>query len=212
MNKFSFKYPDQDGILTERIILDPVVSKYYEGQIDAIYASDQKLRSFKLTKIQNLIDLSTGEFILNPWIHFGLNVTIQDRLDSETLFSVSAIKTLKFFAITTRGFGARERIRIQQFIRETCNVGSFSDVEIDNWLKSLWAIDRYEWQIGKTEQYQMLLNSIPMNLRNRCRHYACWIASGSGRKQIDKNLLKRIDLEFSDNPKVQKLKIIDEHF
>ena len=203
MNKFNFKYPDQDGNLTERIVINISVSKNYEGCIDAFNEKSGELRSFNLKKMQNIVDLSTGEFISNPWNFFGVNITPKDRLEAEVFFIIPAVKALKFFTLTTRALGENERQRIRQFIKETANVAAFSDGEIDEWLKALWTTDMYDWRMGKTEGYLEILNSIPLQLRNRCNAYATLISSGSGRKPIDKSIIDRIDLEFSNNPVVR---------
>jgi hypothetical protein len=160
------------------------------------------------------VEPDTGEAI-NPWKLVG-TATLPDgreTLESLTWLILPAIKALKFFTLTTRGFRQRERDRVVQFVQEIADVHSYSKEEISEWVYKLWCGDLYAYGNGDTSEYTETLCNIPDSLLSRCREYALFIAKGSGRKPVEPSWLERIEGEFRKNPNVKKPeKIQNEEF
>lgn len=118
--------------------------------------------------------------------------------------SLPAIKALKFFTKTTRGGKRREIYRMVQFVKDVSDVDIYNDDEIAEWIRNLWCGGWQEYFDGNPTEYIKNLKNIPPSLMDKCRFYAKIIARGSGRKPINQEWLKRIELEFSNNPVVMK--------
>lgn len=201
MKGCTFRYQGSDGQFTERAISNFVPSGW-PGSIDAFCELRQEERSFNIQKMSDVVDAETGEVITDPWTYFGLSTSQQQDMDALTWEALPAIKALKFFTISTRGFSKRERLRVLQFVEEVCDVSAFSKEEKEAWLQKLWTADVYGYRDGNKNEYEGLLKSIPVKFLPRCQEYALWIAGGSGRKELNPFWEQRIISEFSDNPVV----------
>lgn len=202
------KYQASDGTTSERAISDwhPSV---YPGSVDAFCELRGDRRSFNVKRMTEVIDLAAGEVISDPWAFFGIaevkNVdherTSLDRLTWEVL---PAIKSLKFFAITTRAFRKRERLKVTRFVQEVCDTSAFSLEDVEAWVEKLWCANMHDYYEGNSREYASLLMSIPPLLLDRCQEYAYWIARGSGRKPLTPHCIERLQSEFSSPAKVIK--------
>lgn len=203
MRRCTFRYQRSDGQFTERAISNFAPSNW-PGSIDAFCELRQEERSFNIQKMSDLVDLETGEVVTNPWTYFGFPEAHDQQQDMDALTRevLPAIKALKFFTITTRGFSKRERLRVLRFVEEVCDVSAFSKEEKETWLQKIWCADVHAYRDGKTGEYTGLLKSIPAKFLPRCQEYALWIAKGSGRKELNPFWEQRIISEFSDNPVV----------
>jgi hypothetical protein len=205
MPKCSFQYQAGDGQFTERTISDWSTSS--PDFIDAHCELRKEQRTFNLKKMAHLVDLETGEVIADPWSFFGLTSTSAEAngrqsLDVLTWEALPAIRALKFFIITTRGFSKRERLKLVLFVEEVCNVSNYSKGELEEWLQNIWCANVHDYSSGKTKEYAELLQTVPTKLMPRCQAYALSIARGSGRKETDPFWLLRIESEFSKTPHV----------
>ncbi len=200
MARCTFQYVSGDGESTERTIKDWIPSTLPDS-IDAYCELRKEQRTFNLKRMVGLVDLETGEVVANPWVYFGTDQRAQ-TLDAATWQALPAIKAIKFFTLTTRGFCKRERDHLVRFIKEVCSVSIFPDTQLDDWLHDLWCANIYDYKAGQTEEYANLLLAIPANFMPRCQQCVFQIAKGSGRKEIPQFWLKRIEIEFSRNPRV----------
>lgn len=196
MHEILIQYRDSSGEVTERIISD-----YHpdgEFAIDAYCHVRNARRTFKLSNIIYAANPETDEVLPNVWQAFGMAKAAngRERLDFLGAAHLSTIKALKFFTIYIRGFAKRERDHIIQFIRENTNTDSYSDVELDEWLKKLWAGDVYAYSNGETAEYDALIHAIPESLKSASRKTAIAIAAGSGRRQLAQDVLERINHAF----------------
>lgn len=203
MTEILIKYRDSSGDITERRISDP--RKACATTIDAFCHLRNSRRPFRLDRIVHVVNPDTGE-LLNPY-HLLKSQGDPETLQSLTWYVMPALKALKFFTLSTRGFAKRERDRVVQFLQEVANVSEFSKEEVGEWVYKLWCGDLYAYRNGDTNEYTETLKSIPSGLLKRCREYALQIACGSGRKPIDPSWLERIELEFNLNPIVKKPEI-----
>jgi hypothetical protein len=203
MRRCTFRYQGSDGQFSDRAVANWTPSGW-PGSIDAFCELRKEARSFNIQKMSDVVDADTGEVITDPWTYFGLSAARdqEQSMDALTWEALPAIKALKFFTITTRGFSKRERLRVLQFVDEVCNVSAYSKNEKEAWLQSIWCADVYGYRAGKTDEYSGLLKSIPAKYLPRCQEYAFWIAMGSGRKELNPFWGQRIISEFSDNPTV----------
>lgn len=205
MRRCTFRYQGSDGHFTERAITNWTPSDWH-CSVDAFCELRQEERSFNIQKMSDLVDAETGEVITDPWSYFGLrNETGEKRdIDALTWAALPAIKALKFFTLTTRGFSKRERLRVLQFMEEVSDLSAFSKEELEAWLQKLWTANVYGYRDGNKGEYEGLLRSIPAKFLPRCREYALWIAGGSGRKVRNPIWEQRIMSEFSENPIVSE--------
>lgn len=203
MDEILIKYRDGSGDITERRISDFRLES--ANTIDAYCHLRQARRPFKIDRIVYAVDQDTGE-VVNPWKLVGIPTLPDGRetLDSLTWRVLPAIKALKFFTLTTRGFRQRERDRLVQFVQEVVDVRSYSKEEISEWVYKLWCGDIYLYRDGDIAEHTETLRNIPIDLLDRCRNYALLIAKGSGRKPIEPNWEERIQSEFQRNPNVKK--------
>ena len=191
-------YRDFSGETTERRISDLRMAK--DGTYDALCHIRNDRRSFKPERILRAIDAQTGE-ILNPYCLLG--EAANPSLDALAWSAVAAIKALKFFTLSIRGFAKRERQRVLEFVHEVVDVKEHTEEEVSEWLYKLWCGSVHAYRAGDVSEYLEELKSIPPHLLARCRDYALLIAGGSGRKAIAPELLQRIDAEFSATPDVK---------
>jgi hypothetical protein len=198
VRRCTFRYQSSDGQFTDRVVANWVPSTW-PGSIEGFCELRQEERSFKIQKMSDLMDAETEEVITDPWSYFGLRKGAEKKQDMDTLTweALPAIKALKFFTLTTRGFSKRERLRVLQFAEELCDLSAFSKEDLEAWLQKLWTASVYD---GNTGEYEGLLGSIPNKFLPRCREYALWIASGSGRKILNPFWEQRALSEFSENP------------
>jgi hypothetical protein len=203
MTEILIKYRDGSGELTERRISDLRLEN--ATTIDAFCHLRDARRPFKMDRIVQAINPDTGE-IINPYqlVDPPLHGADRPTLESLTWRALPAIKALKFFTLSTRGFRQRERDRVIQFVQEAADVSSYSKEEVGEWVYKLWCGDLYAYRDGDTTEYTETLQSIPSALLDRCRGYALLIARGSGRKPVDPSWVKRIETEFSPAPQVKK--------
>ncbi|MGB3832209.1 MAG: hypothetical protein WA975_10125 [Mesorhizobium sp.] len=86
-----------------------------------------------------------------------------------------ALDALRFFTATTRGFRDKEQVKLAAFLRETCNLESYSSDEIKDWLKTKAGfVSTFDYRRGDVSEYLALLQKIPANLLVRTRDYA-WV-------------------------------------
>jgi hypothetical protein len=196
MAKVHIKYRDSSGDISDRQISD--FRSESATTIDAFCHLQNARRPFRLDRIIRATNLDTGE-LLNPYQLLG-SMGCSETLESLTWRVIPAVKALKFFTLSTRGFAMRERGHVVQFIQEVANVSAYSKEEIEDWVYKLWCGDLFAYREGDTKEYTEILKSIPSELLDRCQIYALLIARGSGRKPTDPNWLERIESEFSQNP------------
>jgi hypothetical protein len=203
MRRCTFRYQGSDGQFNERAIASFAPSNW-PGSIDAFCELRQEKRSFNIQKMSHVVDGETGEVVTNPWAYFGLPEASDQKqnIDAQTWEALPAIKALKFFTLTTRGFSKREMLRVLQFAEEVCDLSAFTKEELEIWLQKLWTANVYGYRDGNKSEYDGLLRSIPTKLLPRCQEYALWIAKGSGRKKLKPFWEQRIASEFSANPVV----------
>lgn len=194
------KYQDGSGQITEREISD--LRKENDANIDAFCHTRKQRRSFNLDRIMHAVATDTGE-LLNPYQLVPL-MRDPESLDSLTWKIRQAIKSLKFFSLTTRGFAKRERKHVNAFVKSLVDTSPHSDEEVSEWIYKLWCADLYQYRDGDVDEYKGLLEQIPHSLLNQCRDYAEKIVAGSGRKPENPDWLQRIDEEFSPHPVVRK--------
>lgn len=202
MAEFLIKYRGSSGEMTERRISGLCLES--ANTYDAFCHLRQTRRSFRMDRIVNAVSPDTGE-VLNPY-------ALLPNVDSSTLEALTwrvlpAIKALKFFTLSTRGFAKRERDRVGAFVHEVADVASHTKEDFEAWLYKLWCGDLYAYRSGETSEYTAILKSIPRELLARCRDYAVLIARGSGRKAVDASWMERIEAEFSETPSVKEPRI-----
>lgn len=190
------KYQDGTGTATEREISD--LRKETDKTIDAFCHLRNDRRSFNLDRIIRSVAVDTGE-LLNPYQLVPL-MRHPESLDSLTWKGRQAIKALKFFSLTTRGFSKRERQHLNKFVKELVALPQ-SDEEISEWVYDLWCADLYQYRDGDVEEYRGLLEHIPNSLLEACRACAIKIAGGSASKPENSGWIKRIDDEFKIHPR-----------
>ena len=191
-------YTDSEGDKSNRKLSD--IEPYGEKNdgISAFCHLRNASREFKLARIQEAIDPSTGESIENIWKHLGMS---EDENGNEKIISLvtpilPAIKALKYFCLQERmkrGFAVKERQKIISFIRTKVKIPQERHEELDEWLKKIWVGDMYE---EPDPVYLEHLIAIPTHLKSDCRIAALDIAAGSRRKPIEEKVLERIDREF----------------
>jgi hypothetical protein len=112
-----------------------------------------------------------------------------------------ALAALRFFTATTRGFRDREQSKLAAYLKEICELDSYTKEEVKEWLKTKAGyVDTQDYRRGDTSGYLKLLQNIPAHLLARTREYAMFIASGSGRRLLSDQMRERIASEFSENP------------
>lgn len=199
MAEFQIRYRDSSGEITERRISDLRLEN--ETTYDAFCHLREARRPFRMDRIVHAVIPSTGE-VVNPYQLLG--TSNHPTLDALLWRALPAIKAVKFFTLSTRGFAKRERERVTQFVREFAEAASHTKEEVEEWVYMLWCGDLYAYRDGDITEYTETLKAIPNELRARCRDYAVLIARGSGRKPIDPHWAERIDSEFCATPKVTK--------
>lgn len=137
--------------------------------------------------------VGTGER-LNPYQLVPL-IRASDSIDSLTWQVRPAIKALKFFSLTTRGFSKRERQHLNKFVKELVALPQ-SDEEISAWVYDLWCVDMYQYRDGGDKEYKGMLEYIPPSLLEVCRAYAIRIVGGAANKPENSGWVERIDEEF----------------
>ncbi|WPN48371.1 hypothetical protein [Pseudomonas sp. P8_241] len=194
------KYQDGSGQISEREISD--LRKENDASIDAFCHTREQRRSFNLDRIVHAVAPDTGE-LLNPYQLVPL-MRDPESLDSLTWKIRQAIKALKFFSLTTRGFAKRERKHVDTFVKSSVDTSPHSDEEVSEWVYNLWCADLYQYRDGDVAEYKGLLEQIPHSVLNQCRDYAEMIVMGSGRKPNNPDWLQRIYEEFNPQPVVRK--------
>lgn len=199
MSEFLIKYRDGSGEVTERRISDLRLES--AGNYDAFCHLRKARRPFRMDRIVHAVNPDTGE-ILNPY-------SLLPNSDSSTLEALTwralpAIKALKFFTLSTRGFAKREKERVADFVREVADVARYTKEELEEWLYKLWCGDLYAYRDGDTTEYTETLKAIPREFLPRCRDYALLIARGSGRNPVDPAWVERTETEFCNVPNVKK--------
>jgi hypothetical protein len=194
------KYRSSDGIVSERIVTDWRPDG--DDAIDAYCDLRSERRTLKLMSILAATDGETGEVLTNPWRVFGLDRTNDgtERLNSVLADRLVAIKVLKLYAKTTRGFAKRERDHIVDFIQQNGRIHPYTRADIDAWLQQLWAGDAHAYQLGNRAEYHTLLEALPMPHKGPVKLTAERIARGSGRRAITPEAAGRIALEFGRAP------------
>ncbi|WP_323164048.1 hypothetical protein [Pseudomonas atacamensis] len=191
------KYQDGAGNITERDISDPC--KETDKTIDAFCHMRSERRSFHLDRILHSVATDTGE-LLNPYQLVPI-MRDPESLDSLTWRVRPAIKALKFFSLTTRGFSKRERQHLNKFVKELVALPQ-SDEEISAWVYDLWCADMYQYRDGDDQEYKEILEYIPPSLLEVCRAYAIRIVGGAANKPENSAWGERIEEEFGPRPLV----------
>ena len=189
--RIRIKYQDGAGNITEREISDPC--KETDKTIDAFCHMRSERRSFHLDRIMHSVATDTGE-LLNPYQLVPL-MREPDSLDSLTWRVRPAIKALKFFSLTTRGFSKRERQHLNKFVKELVAL-PHSDEEISDWVYDLWCADLYQYRDGDDKEYKGILEYVPPSLLEVCRAYAIRIVGGAANKPENSGWSERIEEEF----------------
>lgn len=199
MTEYLIKYRDGSGEVTERLISDLRLenAKTY----DAYCHMRKARRPFRMDRIIHSVNSETGE-LLNPYLL--LPNTNSFSLESVTWRALPAIKAVKFFTLSTRGFGKRERERVVAFVREVADVNVYKTEELEGWLYKLWCGNLDLYKAGDTTEYTETLKAVPREMLARCRDYALFIARGSGRNPINTAWKERVDTEFCEIPNVKK--------
>ena len=195
--RLHIRYQDGAGTITEREISD--LRKETDNTVDAFCHTRNERRSFNLDRIIRSMSVDTGE-LLNPY-QLVPQMRDPESLDSLTWKVRQAIKALKFFSLTTRGFSKRERQHLNKFVKELIAVPQ-SDEEISNWIYDLWCADLYLYREGIIEEYKRLLEHIPNSLLEVCRTYAIRIVGGPASNPENLGWLERIKDEFNSHPAV----------
>ena len=197
METLQISYLDSSGDMSQRRISDTQAKG--RDAIEAFCHARGARRSFIVANIISATDLSTGEVIQNLWKAFGISKAENGReiLISLAADNLQAIKALKFFALSTRGFGKRERSHLIEYVKQNISINVYTEPEIEEWLQQLWCGDVYAFKKGSTKEYESLLHSIPASQKSGCRSAAIAIAVASGRRQVASELIERIDREFS---------------
>lgn len=193
------KYQDGEGSITEREISD--LQKENDILISAFCHTRDEWRSFNVNRIIHAVAQDTGELI-NPY-KLVPEMRDEQSLDSLTWKCRQAIKSVKFFCLTTRGFGKRERPQVVEFVKALVDTSQHSDEDISEWVNNLWCADFYRYRDGDFDEYQGLLEQIPHSLLDQCRKCALKLVLGSGRKPENPDWMQRIDDEFSSHPVVR---------
>lgn len=193
------KYQDGEGSITEREISD--LQKENDILISAFCHTRDEWRSFNANRIIHAVAQDTGELI-NPY-HLVPEMRNQQSLDSLTWKYRQAIKSVKFFCLTTRGFGKRERPRVVEFVEALLDKSQHSDEDTSKWVNNLWCADLYRYRDGDVSEYLGLLEQIPHSLLDQCRECALKIVVGTGWKPENSDWIQRIDEEFSAHPVVR---------
>lgn len=192
--RLQIRYQNGAGTITEREISD--LRKETDNTIDAFCHTRNERRSFNLDRLIRSMPVDTGE-LLNPY-QLVPQMRDPESLDSLTWKVRPAIKALKFFSLTTRGFSKRERQHLNKFVNELIAVPQ-SDEEISDWIYDLWCADLYQYREGDVEEYKGLLEHIPNSLLEACRAYAKKIVGGSTSKPESLGWLERIENEFNSH-------------
>jgi hypothetical protein len=193
------KYQDGTGAISEREISD--ACRDTDAAISAFCHMRNERRSFNLDRIMHSVAVDTGE-LLNPYQLVPL-MRDPESLDSLTWKFRQAVKALKFFCLTTRGFSKRERQHVNKFVRGLVSL-PHSDEEINDWAYKLWCADLYWYRDGDVGEYKGLLEHIPSSLLEECQAYAVKIVGGSASKPENVEWMPRLEDEFKINPIVRK--------
>ncbi len=194
MRRIIIAYIDTSGLTTKGEISQ--VNLIDERLFDAYCHLRQCVRSFNIGNIVEMIDAETGE-CLNPYeyLYNEYNAT-RKSISTITWSILPAIKALKIFILTTRGFRKKEQDLFTNFVMSICNLSMYSNLAVDNWLKSLFCGDVYAIKNGETQIYTELLNKIPHELKLKCKKAAYTISLGSGRVPISEDIVTRIERDF----------------
>jgi len=200
MSAIRIRYQDASSEVTERTISDPHMEDRH--CIDAFCHLRNGRRSFKLDRIILAINPESG-VLMNPY-QIVNSMCDPNSLDSLTWKIRQAVKAVKFFSLSTRGFAMRERGHVIDFIKEAAEVSAYSDEEVGEWAHNLWCADVYKYRDGEVGEYEELLKSISFSLLEQCRNCAFQIVTGSGRKPPNPNWIERIEAEFNPHPVVKQ--------
>ena len=200
MTRMHLTYRNGDGIVSERSISDWTPDG--EDAVDAYCHLRNERRTFKLQSILRAVDEDTGEVVGNLWRCFGLDRAANGTVRIEAALGerMTAIKVLKFYAKSTRGFAKREREHILNFAFQGTNAHEHSREDADVWLQGLWAGDVYAYKSGEEQEYNLLLSALPSSQRAEVRVTAELIARGSGRRAISPEAAQRIARDFASAP------------
>jgi len=198
METIVIQYQDSSGEITNREI-----SKFVPEGLDAIFTFCHERNAGRTFKLSNMLFASyseTGEAIDNVWKEFGLDMSHdgRERIESRVAYSLSAIKALKFFTLTVRSFAKLERSYLVKFLKQNFEMEGYSEKEIEMWLQNLWCGDTYAYRDGSTEEYDHLLAAIPSVVKHKCKKVALQVALGSKRRNIDQEIIDRVNREFGE--------------
>lgn len=154
-------------------------------------------RVFNLDRITFSMTVNNGK-LLNPY-QLVLQIRDPESLDSLTWKVRQAIKSLKFFSLTTRGFSKRERQHLNKFVKELVALPQ-SDEAISDWVYDLWSADLYQYRDGDVKEHKGLLEHIPGSLLEVCRTYAIKIVGGAVNKPENSGWIERIKDKFKPHP------------
>jgi hypothetical protein len=196
LSRYTVSYKASDGEITEREISDALTTGLDEVMAYCHLRNDR--RSFRLSRILRMVDSETDELIPNPWSEFevGSCADGRDQLFSILAESLSAIRAVKFFILSTRGFAKLEAGKFLLFVRGLGDTSSYTDEELDVWLHAIWCGDVFKYKDGDCSEYQMLLGYVPPKLLPNCYSCALQIITGSGRRPVNPDLLARANKEF----------------
>ncbi len=134
---------------------------------------------------------------LDRWLE--LRRKIEDQLGD----GIKAFDAVAFFTATIRGFRHREVAKMCHFAKQISAMSGVSDEELHEWAQSRCRkISISDYKSGSNEGYEALLAAVPGRYLMRCKTAAYAIAMGSGRRPLNTEWEQRIELEFSESPKV----------
>lgn len=197
------RYKDSEGNITERKISNIRVEDGYK--IVAFCYIRDEYRTFRIANILEIIDPETGNVYKNPYKFF--DIISESNIESLIYDILPAVRALKMFSKSIRGFSKRERMHIVNFIiNNNEDIKIFSKEIIDEWIhnklyfKFEWDNSIYVYDFTETDTFPnliQLIKEIPDELMSACHDTALKIAKGSGRRPIPASIMNWINYNFA---------------
>lgn len=197
MTRIVLNYFASDGSVSTRTITDWIPNG--EGAIEAYCQLRKERRTFKIMNMLSVVDEQSGEQQKNLWRTFGLERSSDGREKIEAILGerLMAIRVLKFYSISTRGFAKRERDHLLNYALQGITSIGYSREDVDSWLQSLWAGDVNAYAAGDDAEYKLMLSFLPSIQVPGVRITAELIARGSGRRALSPDAAERIARDFA---------------
>ena len=196
MTRIRIKYLGSDGAVTTRVVSDWV--PHIGEAIEAFCHLRGERRTFKLMGVLDAVDEDSGEVLPNPWLAFGLDKSSAGRTRLQAFFGdqVAALRVLLIYTKGTRGFAARERGRVVDYLLRRAGPEWPGRDEVEAWLGTLWAGDSYAYRCGDEREFQVLLDAVRPEQLPALRAAAIQIALGSGRRPVPPEVAERLMRHF----------------